>query len=460
MCSFHIVVDLGSSSGRVLVMDAAGGSTDEVHRFAHTAQEKNAQLVWDIDTLITEVVRGLGKANEFIGHQPATVGIDTWGVDYALLDEAGDRIGEVVCYRDERTTRTSAQADQALEQKKHFSLTGIQPDPITTARQLFAQGVEEGFDGAAALLLLPDYVAYELTGEKGWSQAIVSTSALAAPGAGDWAWEVFDALNIPRHLVGEISPERSVVGPITYEGLNNLTVVRSGSHDTACAVHGLRLESTEAFISCGSWSLFGCVNSTPVLSDEAFSRGVTNEVCTDGKVRLLHNLTGLWIMQQCCRNFADSQRESDIATLAAKAATLDSPGVLIDTTDPIFTTPGDYASLIASKLEEHGYPTPDSPEAIVRVVTESLATTHAHALKNLEEVTGRTFTRLRMIGGGVRNTLLCQLTADYCQIPVVAGPQEGTAFGSALAQIETISDTPQNSTALGYSTVTYLPNTT
>ncbi|MDO4685957.1 MAG: FGGY-family carbohydrate kinase [Corynebacterium sp.] len=430
-----IVVDLGSSSGRVVIASLAGEefTTTEVYRFPHHAREVNGTLVWEIDQLVDGVITGLQAANSHLDGAAATVAIDTWGVDYVCLDANGDRVGPVVCYRDARTQRTASQVPLSAE--RHFALTGVQPEAITTARQLFAQVTEDphAFDDVASILLLPDYVGYRLTGVQAWSPTILSTSALAVPGGTAWAEEVFEALKIPRRLVGEPG---AVSAPLTVPGLEHFTLVSGGSHDTACAVHGLGLTEGEAFLSCGSWSLVGCVLDAPFVTDSVFELGFTNEVCTDGKIRMLQNLTGLWILQQCCRIFEQQGKTSDIATLVAQAAECPDPGVRIDTTEPVFAVPGDYPAIVSEMLVEAGVEKHDDPALIVRVVTESLAMTHVEALRNLEKAVGISMSRVRMIGGGVRNELLCQLTANWCGIPVIAGPQEGTALGSAIAQFE------------------------
>lgn len=455
--SYAVVVDLGSSSGRVVVASSAGGDTlemTEVHRFAHHAHTEGGHLVWDIDHLVAETITGLRHAKDAIGGLPATVAIDTWGVDYVLVDAAGNRVAPVICYRDERTHTTQAAAEAALAPAQHFALTGVQPETITTARQLFAHGRLETAD---KMLLLPDYVAFCLTGVMGWSPTIASTTALTQPGSANWAEDVFTAYAIPPTLVGPLSAEMTDIGPVTVAGLENFTVVRAGGHDTACAVHGLGLTETQGFLSCGSWSLVGCVRDTPVLDGSAYRAGLSNEVCTNGKIRLLRNLTGLWILQQCCRVFAEQGRPSGIALLAKEAAHCPDPGVYIDTTDPVFAVPGDYPAIISGKLAAAGVEKHDSEAMIVRVVTASLARTHAATVRHLEEVTGTTFDSLRMIGGGVHNTLLCQLTADECGIPVVAGPAEGTATGSAIAQLE-IHGIERSALLRHVDTTTYLPS--
>lgn len=430
-----VVVDLGSSSGRVVIASLTGGkfSTTEVYRFPHRALEVEGQLIWDIDQLVQGVIAGLETANTVLAGAAATVAIDTWGVDYVCLDANGSRVGPVVCYRDARTERTARQVP--LPASEHFAVTGVQPEAITTARQLFAQFTEQPdtLDSIDTIMLLPDYIGYRLTGLKGWSPTILSTSALTTPGGTQWSDRVFEALGIPTRFQGEIG---AVTGPLTIPGLEHFTLVSGGAHDTACAVHGLGLKAQEAFLSCGSWSLLGRVLDTPCVTEKAFDLGLTNEVCADGKIRLLRNLTGLWILQQCCRVFEAQGKTSDIQTLVAQAAACPDAAVVIDTTDPKFTTPGDYPAIIAEELEKHGIENAHDPAVIVRVVTASLAKTHAAALRNIEQVTGRPITSLRMIGGGVRNTLLCQLTANECGIPVTAGPQEGTALGSAIAQFE------------------------
>ena len=255
-----LAVDLGSASGRVLAGTFADGRVEvaDVHRFKHQALRDGARLTWDVETMWEQTVIGLRKA--VAAHPDAvSVSIDTWGVDFAPLDADDELVGPVRAYRDERTSRTLGEFRSRLGDREFFDLTGLQPATINTANQLVALLVEEPELAArvASVLYLPDYFAWRLTGVKGWSRTIASTSGLAEPGAGRFSDEVFERLGIPRRWVGGISADRTVVGQCSVPGLEGLTVVRGGAHDSACAVHGLPIDEGKRayFLSCGSWSV-------------------------------------------------------------------------------------------------------------------------------------------------------------------------------------------------------------
>lgn len=440
MTSTALAVDLGSSSGRVIAGVLADGriTETEVHRFPHTATMRDGYLSWDLDLIYREMVKGLKLA---VAQFPdaASVSVDTWGVDWVPLDAGGDPLTPGRCYRDERTSRTLGAVQKRLPDERAWELTGIAPATINSANQLFAYLTEEPVLAARThqILFLPDWFTYLLTGVTGWSRSIASTSGLCAPGANAWAGEVFEALGIPRAWVGELTPEHGVAGACTVPGLEQLTVVRAGAHDSACAVEALqRDEGATCFLSAGSWSVLGVLRDSPLLGGQARSLGLTNEACADHGVRPLFNITGLWILQECQRGWKATGQVHDIAELVECARQADSLGVVIDPDDPQYAQPGSMVERVTGALQAAGAPGEISQGQLVRALCESFAERYARGVRDLAALTGQQPTQLNLVGGGSRNVLLCDLTARCLGIPVLAGPAEASTLGSLLVQFE------------------------
>lgn len=443
-----LAVDLGSSSGRVVAgtYDGARITLREAHRFAHGARPIDGALVWDRERLVRESIAGLRSA---VAHapNPVSVSVDTWGVDVVLLDSAGAEVGPAWAYRDERTARTHAAFRQRVSDEASWATSGIQPATINTANQLFAllQEAPEVAADTSRVLWWPDYMAYVLSGRMGWSRSICSSSALATPGARRWNTDMMGALGIDPTWFGPLDDELAVTGPARVDGLESLQVVKGGAHDTACAVHAVSVSSDSPgavgdsyFLSCGSWSVLGTERSHALLDGRVRHAGLTNEVRTDGGIRLLHNLTGLWILQECQREWAAAGQLADSAALVSLAAAEPSLGITIDPDDPVFTAPGAMIARVSQRVYRGGGPNVLRPGQTVRVILESLAARYARGVATLAAVTGTSAAQLRLVGGGAHNALLCQLTADAVGVPVIAGPAEASALGSVVAQLETL----------------------
>ncbi|TRY20192.1 rhamnulokinase [Tessaracoccus rhinocerotis] len=441
MSATALAVDLGSSSGRIIAGTLVDGVVTEVeiHRFAHRAEMLDGYLCWDLDLIWDQVVIGLREAVRRFP-DAASVSVDTWGVDVVPLDAEGRRLTPGRAYRDERTVRTLDAFRERLSDERAWALTGIAPATINSANQLFAFLSEEPETAAATdqVLFLPDYFTFLLSGQRRWSRSHASTSGLCAPGANDWATEVFDALGIPRTWMGELTAEHDVVGHCIVEGLEQLTVVRAGAHDSACAVHALQRadEGETFFLSCGSWSVLGVLRDEPLLSDEARALGLTNEARGDAGVRPLFNITGLWILQECQRQWAAEGAESGIVELVAMAEESDSLGLQIDPDEPGYAAPGDMVARVTADLVAQGAPRQIGQGQLVRALLESFAARYARGVADLAALTGSPASQLNLVGGGSRNQLLCELTAKALGIPVVAGPAEASTLGSLLAQFE------------------------
>lgn len=436
-----VAVDLGSSSGRITAGVLEDGRVDEVEvrRFAHTATMRDGYLTWDLDLIWREVVAGLREA---VSRFPdaASVSVDTWGVDWVPLDAQGERLITARAYRDERTDRTLPAFRERLPDERAWELSGIAPATINSANQMLAFLLEEPDLAARTeqILFLPDYFTYLLSGQRRWSRSIASTSGLCNPGATQWAWEAFEALGIPRTWVGELSHEHDVVAPCRIDGLEQLTVVRAGAHDTACAVHALpRDESSESyFLSCGSWSVLGVLRDAPLMDGRAHALGLTNEARGDRGVRPLFNITGLWILQECQRDWRALGEVADIVPLVDEATRAESLGLLVDPDEPQYAAPSDMVARVRDALVAQGGPREMSQGQIVRAILESLAQRYARGVADLSALTGSRPSQLNMTAGGSRNALLCDLTARALRVPVIAGPAEASTLGSLLAQFE------------------------
>ncbi|MBB1514589.1 rhamnulokinase [Tessaracoccus sp. MC1679] len=462
-----LAVDLGSSSGRVIAGTFRDGRVEEVEvrRFAHEASMQRGYLSWDLDFIWAEVVEGLRDA---VARFPdaISVSVDTWGVDYVPLDAEGDRLTPGRAYRDERTARTHAAFRAQLSDQAAWDATGIAPATINTANQLFAFLAEEPEVAARVdqILLLPDYFTFLLSGVRGWSRSHASSTGLCRPGAHEFSDEVFAALGIPRLWVGEVTREHAVVGPCTVAGLEQLTVVTAGAHDTACAVHALQrdVDDESYFLSCGSWSVLGVLRDEPLVSREAYQLGLTNEARADDGLRPLFNITGLWILQECQREWRATGGVHDIVELVGRARAAEPLGYLINPDEPQFAQPGGMVGRVTDALRAQGADVDRLDEgAVVRVVLESFAARYARGAADLAALTGRPAKQLNLVGGGSRNALLCQLTADAIGVPVIAGPVEASVLGSLLAQLEIMGrlDPGERNAVIGASarTVRYEP---
>ena len=432
-----LALDLGSSSVRAVLGSYRQGviSTEEVFRLHHQVVDDQGALTWDLERIMDGARRSIVEAAGRLGRAPDSIGIDTWGVDYGLLDAQGELLRAPRAYRDGRMARWAADLDQVISPEAAWRATGILPQQINTVYQLYADLRQEPdlVDRVDRFLPLPDLVAYLLGAPAGAGRAIASTTGLASPGARHWAPQVLEATGIPERWMPPLVDDATVAGT-TPEGI---TIVRPGGHDTACAVHALGLRGDEArlFISSGSWSLIGAVVPHPVLDEAALRAGLTNEVRTDGGIRLLRNLTGFWLLQECQRSW----NEPDTGALVKAAGECTSLGVVIDPDDALFATPGDMPAKIAHWCRDHYAVEPEGPAQTVRLILESLACAHAAYAQGLQDVVGDLLdpaSPIHLVGGGARNSLLPAMTAAACNRRVVVGTPEASALGNILAQLE------------------------
>jgi len=434
-------VDIGASSGRVMLGQVGPDRLDmaEAHRFRNGPVRVRDTLHWDILYLYSEVLEGLRLAGR--DGRVEAVGIDTWAVDYGLLDASGALLGNPVHYRDARTNGVMEKVLAQVPAETIYATTGLQFLPFNTAYQLVAAAGTPQLSAAQRLLLIPDLLAYWLTGAVRAEITNASTTQLLDVRRREWSRDLLQRLGVdpsllpalvqPGERVGELLPEVREAAGLSGE----VPVVAVGSHDTASAVVGVPAASDRfAYVSCGTWSLVGVELGQPVLSEDSRRANFTNELGVDGTVRYLRNVMGLWLLQECLRTWGARGMLPDLPALLTEAAQLPAFAAIVDPDDPVFLPPGDMPTRIADACRSTGQAPPRSPAATVRCIVDSLALAYRRTLRQAQQLSGADVEVVHVVGGGARNALLCQLTADACGLPVIAGPVEATALGNVLVQ--------------------------
>lgn len=427
-------VDLGASSGRVMLAEVGPDVLElrELNRFWNGPVRVNGTLHWDVLQLYRSILEGLHLAGRL-----DSIGIDSWAVDYGLLDESGRLLGNPVHYRDARTDGVMERVLGSVPAAELYGVTGLQQLPFNTIYQLAAEQLPAD---AATLLMIPDLLAYWLTGEIGVERTNASTTQLYDVSTRDWsdgllsrlgiARRLFPALREPGDVIGTVLPDETGLAP-------GIPVIAVGSHDTASAVVAVPAVGERfAYISSGTWSLVGLELDAPVLTDEARDANFTNEGGVDGRIRFLRNVMGLWILQECQRIWGDD----DLPELLREAAAAPPFSVLIDPDAPEFLAPGNMPARIEERCRATGQEPPRSRGATVRCILESLALAYRRTLRTAQTIAARDVDVLHVIGGGSQNELLCQLTADACGVPVLAGPVEASALGNVLVQARALGE--------------------
>ncbi|MBG0824184.1 rhamnulokinase [Planomonospora sp. ID91781] len=417
-------VDLGASSGRVMVWD--GRTLTEAHRFPNGPVRTPGGLHWDLRGLYREVLHGLRRAG------PVTsIGVDSWAVDYGLLDSSGSLLGDPVHYRDERTGGIAERVAAEIGAETLYDVAGLQVLPFNTVYQLLADDLGR----AATMLLVPDLIAYLLTGEIGAEVTNASTTGLLDVRTRSWATGLIERLGLPARIFPPLRRPGDPIGPLLPEAAAEIgrtcRVTAVASHDTASAVAAVPAPGPRfAYVSCGTWSLAGVELPAPVLTEAGRAANFTNEAGIDGTVRYLRNVMGLWLLQESLRAWPGA----GLGGLLEAAGHERPFAALVDPDAPVFLPPGDMPSRIAAECRRTGQEPPSSPPALVRCVLESLALGHRRAIRQAVALSGHDVETVHLVGGGSRNALLCRLTADACGLPVVAGPAEATALGNVLVQ--------------------------
>jgi rhamnulokinase len=444
--SSFVAIDIGASSGRVIlgrVTGSPGGARavlETVHRFPNGVKEFDGGLRWDFDALFAEVLAGLGAAGTAAavrGESIASIGIDTWAVDYGLVNAAGELVAAPFSYRDDRSRTAVARVHREVDPDRLYATTGLQFLPFNTIYQL---ATEPDLDGLQALLI-PDLIGFLLTGQRRTEATNASTTGLFDAVAGEWATEFLAALNLPRNLFAPLIQPGQTVGTLLPE-IADLTalpaatkVVAVGSHDTASAVAAVPADRHDfAYVSSGTWSLVGVELSHPVLTEASRVANFTNERGVDGTIRYLRNVGGLWLLSECQRTWAGEGYRPGLEELLDAAAALPAGGPLINADDSYFIAPDNMPERIRAAVRNTGAVLPEHPAHVVRCILDSLAAGYARAIADAERLAGVRAGVVHIVGGGSQNRLLCQLTADATGKTVLAGPVEATALGNVLVQ--------------------------
>lgn len=432
-------VDLGAESGRVMLghLNSGGLALQEIHRFPNTPVSLPDGLHWNTLALYEHVLSGLCRAVAEIG-QLAGIGIDAWGVDYGLLDGHGRLLGVPYHYRDVRTDGMLELAAQLVNPAERYARTGIQTMPINTIFQLLSERDGPALQAAERIALIPDLLGMWLTDRLVNEATIASTTGMLDARSGQWARDLVAAHGLPTAIFhGDPIEPATPLGPVRsgIAGLAGLSVWNVAAHDTASAFIAAPVGSpNSAILSSGTWSLLGVELDAPVLDRSAAAFNFTNERGIDGSIRFLRNVMGLWLMQECRRHWMNEGVALDYSELERLAGTPSETISLFDPDHPDLLRHGDMPTRIASLCEAAGEVAPRAPGEFVRAILTSLACKYNLVLQRLQAATGRRIDAINVIGGGVRNRALCQLTADITGLPVVAGPVEATALGNVLVQ--------------------------
>ncbi|AGS73255.1 rhamnulokinase [Streptomyces collinus Tu 365] len=430
----YAAVDLGASSGRVMVGRVGPGTLElsEAHRFPNRPVRVPEGLRWDVLGLYAGVLDGLRAAG-----QVDSMGIDGWAVDHGLLDADGALLGNPVHYRDPRTDGVAEKVWASVPAAELYAATGLQYAPFNTLYQLTAARATAQFAHARRLLLIPDLLTYWLTGEQGTELTNASTTQLIDPRTRSWAHGLADRLGIDLSLFAPLrrpGDRAGLLRPGVLEdtGLTGpVPVTAVGSHDTASAVAAVPADTPRfAYICTGTWSLAGLELDAPVLTEESRAANFTNELGLDGTVRYLRNIMGLWLLQECVRAWGDPE----LGGLLREAAGVPALRSVVDAGDEAFLAPGRMPERIAEACRASGQPVPVTPAETTRCILDSLALAHRRAVADARRLADRPVDVVYVVGGGTRNALLCQLTADACGLPVVAGATEAAALGNVLVQ--------------------------
>ncbi len=440
-----LTFDLGAESGRAVlgIVEDEKIILREVHRFANEPQRILDRFHWDTVRLFAEIKRGLAKCFAEHAGDLQGIGVDTWGVDFVLLDKRDDLLGLPYHYRDSRTDGMMDEVFRIVPREEVYRTTGIQFMQLNTLYQLMALRVagSPALDQARSFLMTPDLINFWLTGVKANEFTNATTTQCFNPNVGGWAAEMLWKLGIPTDFLGQVVQPGTVLGPLhatTQEetGAGSVQVIAPATHDTGSAVAAVPAQGSSgwAYISCGTWSLVGVESPHPVINDRTLACNLTNEGGVCGTYRLLRNVMGLWLLQQCRQSWAHTDRAYAYDELARMAADAPAFATLIDPDDPTFLKPKDMPEAIAAYCHRTGQKAPDSVAGFVRSIIEGLALKYRWVIERLEEVTGNRIETVHIIGGGSQNQLLCQATADAAGKRVLAGPVEATALGNVAIQ--------------------------
>ncbi len=439
----HLAIDIGASGGKAFIGEISPErlTLTEAGRFPNNSVEMNGRLRWDIRDLLDSITRLILAVLEKHPAPLDSVSFDTWGVDYGLISDKWNLVEWPVAYRDPLCSSTVDEVRSIIPHGELFSRTGIQHLPFNTIFQLHAATKDPSGNifKARKMLLMPGLLAHFFSGTEDVDAGIASTTQLVDIATGEWAYDIIERLGIPAGIFPDIIPAGKSSGePLVSPMLSNMkrevSVLNIAGHDTAAAVAAFDLGRDGIYLSTGSWFLAGCISDKPIISDEARRAGLTNERAVDGRFRILKNVTGLYLMEECRRAWSDEGAESDTVKLVAMASAAKPFGPLIDPDDPSLAVPGDMPRKIAGLIEASGQAVPDDNGAMLRCIFESIAVKSAIVLADICDVAGITPSRLHIGGGGARNELLCNMLAGATGLNAIAGPVEAAAVGNIIAQ--------------------------
>lgn len=446
-----LAADFGASSGRVMLGEWDGSriKTTELHRFPNEPVHAAGTLYWDILRLFHELKQGISKAGAF-----DSISVDTWGVDFALLDQNGALLQNPVHYRDSRTAGMMENLFRDIPKERLYKITGNQFMEINTLYQLQAIQTQQPYllEFAHKLLMMPDLFTYLLCGTKLAECSAASTTQLLEAASRSWSEEIIRTAGIPRSLFSEVVPSGTVAGPLLPAlqeelGISGARVIAGTGHDTQCAMSAVPTARRDfAFISSGTWSLMGTELSAPITDNAAFSANMNNECGAENKVSFLKNITGLWLIQESLRQWKREGKQYSYQDLEGLARADSGPSCFIDVDDPLFAPAGDLPGRVWEYCRSTGQPVPKDTGSVVRCIYRSLVLKYRRTLQQLQYCTGQSYDRLYVVGGGVKDGYLCQMTADACGIPVQAGPAEATVMGNlgiqlmALGELKNLSE--------------------
>lgn len=438
-----LAFDFGASSGRAMLAEFDGKdiTMNEIHRFSNDPVKLQGTFYWDILRLMHEIKQGIVKAVNAGGFD--AIGIDTWGVDFGLLDKEGKLLGNPLHYRDENTMGIIEEAEKVVPKAEIYERTGIQFARYNSLFQLYSLATKRPdiLERAEKMLFIPDLMAYFLTGEMKAEFTIASTSQMLDAKTQAWDDELLEKLSIPKKILPEIIPCGSISGMLSDEiceelGCKKVPVIAVASHDTGSAVVAVpNVTDDFIYISCGTWSLFGTELSKPIINEKTEKYNFTNEGGYGGKVRLLKNIMGLWLIQESRRQWIREGFDVSYGDLEKEALACEPFKCFVDVDDDAFSLPGNLPKRIQEFCQKTGQYVPQTRGEIMRCIYQSLAMKYRYTYERLEDITGKKYDAIHMIGGGTKDNLLCQMTADFCKINVIAGPIEATATGNVAVQM-------------------------
>ncbi|WP_042462328.1 rhamnulokinase [Neobacillus dielmonensis] len=453
MTKYSIAVDIGASSGRLILGWLENGSLklDEIHRFENKIVKKGDHYCWEVEKLFQEIKNGLKKCFE-MGIKPDSIGIDTWAVDFVLLDENDQPITEAVSYRDPRTDGMMEEVFQLISKERLYLETGIQFQKFNTIYQLYSikKNHPEILEKAKTFLMIPDYLNYLLTGKKANEYTNATSTQLVNAFTKKWDHQLLDVLGINKDMFQEIKAPKTVLGTLRDELVSELgfdmEVILPATHDTGSAVIAVPEQDGTIYISSGTWSLIGTENYFPICVTKALDYNFTNEGGIDYQYRFLKNIMGLWMIQEVKRNYNDEYSFARFVELAEAAKDFKS---IVNVNDDRFLKPDNMVQEIMNYCVETGQPIPSTPGEVAKCVYDSLAVSYQDAVKEIEEIFEKQFEKINVIGGGCQNEMLNQLIADVTNKEVNAGPVEATAIGNIAAQLMALGEIQEINQARG-----------